>query len=43
MSESPETPFSNVEINNENKEDEDLFASAVQVLHLLFFMYVDNF
>lgn len=32
MSEEPDTPpFSTVDINNDNRDDEDLFASAVQV------------
>ncbi|XP_038211247.1 sorting nexin-2 [Zerene cesonia] len=34
MSDGLETPFSNVDINNENRDDEDLFASAVQEVSL---------
>ncbi|CAG4947657.1 sorting nexin-2 [Colias croceus] len=34
MSDGSETPFSNVDINNENRDDEDLFASAVQEVSL---------
>ncbi|KAI5642898.1 PX domain-containing protein [Phthorimaea operculella] len=35
MSEGPETPpFSTVDINNDNREEEDLFASAVQEVSL---------
>lgn len=35
MSEEPDTPpFSTVDINNESRDDEDLFASAVQEVSL---------
>ncbi|XP_041984431.1 sorting nexin-2 [Aricia agestis] len=34
MSENTEAPFSTVEINSENRDDEDLFASAVQEVSL---------
>lgn len=36
MSEVPDSPpFSTVDINNESRDDEDLFASAVQVSRVL--------
>ncbi|XP_045452642.1 sorting nexin-2 [Melitaea cinxia] len=34
MSEASDTPFSTVEIDNENRDEEDLFASAVQEVSL---------